>query len=80
MSDLRAQRDLIDAILAVTEERDAAFLQRDADPARWAAAKQAYAETRRKWRQVHEMHRGVVAAAPPAGASVSAVAPQAQEV
>ncbi len=49
---LRAQRDLIDEILALSEERDAAYEVRESDSARWQAAKQKYAEARRMWREV----------------------------
>lgn len=64
MSDeLRAQRDLIDAILAISDEREEAFTQRETNPERWKAAKQAYADQRRFWREVAAYKRAVDEAA-----------------
>lgn len=67
-SELRAQRDLIDQILDISEERESAYEQRDANPERWRAAKQAYAEARRHWRDVAAWKKAVDESA----ASVSA--------
>lgn len=64
MSDeLRAQRDLIDSILAISDEREEAYTQRDANPERWAKAKQEYADQRRFWREVAAYKRAVDEAA-----------------
>lgn len=62
-ADLRAQRDLIDAIIAASEERDEAYEQREANPERWAKAKQDYADQRRFWREVAAYKKAVDEAA-----------------
>lgn len=55
MNNLRAQRDLIDDCIAVAEERDAAYAERETNPERWRAAKQAYADKRRFWREISSL-------------------------
>lgn len=51
-NNLREQRDLIDHIIGVAEERDAAYETRHENPGRWKEAKAAYAEQRHFWREV----------------------------
>lgn len=58
-AELRAQRDLIDQILELSDEREAAYAERETDPDRWRAAKQAYAESRRFWRSVNDYRKAV---------------------
>lgn len=49
-SGIRQEIEFLESIEAAADERAAAYAVRDKDPARWKAAKQAYADLRRYYR------------------------------